>query len=399
MNMLIAGVALFSVTVTAVAVYPEIKAEAKQFTETPVSDQLDQAANRPVVDVVFVLDTTSSMTGLIDTAKEKIWSIATTMSAAQPVPDIRIGLVAFRDRGDEYVTKVIDLSSDLDSVYAALMDFAAVGGGDGPESVNQGLYDAVHKMSWSQSSNAYQTIFLVGDAPPHMDYQDDVLYQVTLKIATDNGLIVNTIQCGTSWSTTSPWKHIAELGNGSYFQVEQDGGSIAVNTPFDKKIATLSSQLDGTRLYYGSESEKAKMQNKVDATAKLNASASIASRARRGAFNSSASGKKNKLGENELVEAISSGALELDALTDDEMPEELEAMAPAAQLLNIQRRASQRKELEQQIIQLTEKRAIYLSKKVQEMGNKDDSLEYKLFSAVQEQGAKVGLEYRDGPKY
>ena len=45
---------------------------------------------------------------------------------------------------------LVDLSDDLDSVYAALMDFQADGGGDTPESVNKALYDAVHQMSWSQ---------------------------------------------------------------------------------------------------------------------------------------------------------------------------------------------------------------------------------------------------------
>ena len=82
----------------------------------------------PKIDVVFVLDTTGSMGGLIQTAKEKIWAIASTMASAQPTPELRIGLVAYRDRGDAYVTRVVDLSDDLDSVYATLMDFQADGG-------------------------------------------------------------------------------------------------------------------------------------------------------------------------------------------------------------------------------------------------------------------------------
>jgi hypothetical protein len=85
------------------------------------------------------------MGGLIQAAKEKIWSIASTMAAAQPAPQIRMGLVAYRDRGDDYVTRVVDLTADLDSVYAALMQFEAGGGGDGPESVNQALADALDK--------------------------------------------------------------------------------------------------------------------------------------------------------------------------------------------------------------------------------------------------------------
>ena len=86
---------------------------------------------------------------------------------------------------------------DLDSMYAKLMDFAADGGGDGPEAVNEALDAAIHRMSWSQDQSAYKVVFLVGDAPPHMDYQDDVKYPQIVAAAAAKGIVVNTIQCGT----------------------------------------------------------------------------------------------------------------------------------------------------------------------------------------------------------
>src|SRR3954454_23254902 len=108
---------------------------------------------RPQLDVVFVLDTTSSMGGLIEGAKEKIWSIASRMASGKPTPRIRVGLVAFRDRGDAYVTKRFDLTEDLDTVYQNLRAFQAEGGGDGPEHVGKGLGEAVQLMSWNDSKH------------------------------------------------------------------------------------------------------------------------------------------------------------------------------------------------------------------------------------------------------
>ena len=197
----ILGLALFALTLGAVIYYPSLN--ARHIRTTPI-EHIVAPAGIPKIDVVFVLDTTGSMSGLIQTAKDKIWSIATTMASAQPTPEIRIGLVAYRDRGDRYVTKVVDLSDDLDSVYATLMDFQADGGGDTPESVNQALYEAVHNISWSQDSQAYQVVFLIGDAPPHMDYQDEVQYPEIVTAALEKGIVINTIQCGEIPTTAGP---------------------------------------------------------------------------------------------------------------------------------------------------------------------------------------------------
>ncbi len=124
------GTALFVLTTAAVA-YPALKGNAPIDTVSINSTTLQNPlpvnqlpVNRPVIDVVFVLDTTGSMGGLIDAAKEKIWSIASSMASAQPAPIIRMGLVGYRDRGDEYVTRVVDLSTrhrhdvrDADAVH------------------------------------------------------------------------------------------------------------------------------------------------------------------------------------------------------------------------------------------------------------------------------------------
>jgi Mg-chelatase subunit ChlD len=399
MNNKILGTALFVLTLGAVIYYPSLSTGKIKSTLQPDPVLHVTEVQRPVVDVVFVLDTTGSMSGLIQTAKDKIWSIATTMSSAQPTPEIRIGLVGYRDRGDAYVTKVIDLSSDLDSVYADLMDFEAGGGGDTPESVNQALHDAVHNMSWSQDSQAYQVVFLVGDAPPHMDYQDEPQFPQIMASALQKGIVVNTIQCGDMPTTVAPWQQIADLGNGSYFQVEQAGSAVAYATPYDEEIAALSARLDDTRLYYGSDEEKSRMYAKMAAADKLETTASVESRARRGVFNSSVGGKKNLLGEKELVEAITSGEVSLDELDTDALPEALQPMAPDEQLAKIEELSKERQELQGRIQVLARDRNDYIARKVAADGGGEDSLDQKLYEVVVKQSGAAGLEFEDGPAY
>lgn len=398
------ALALFAFTAATVALLPAYQSMGGI---TPVGQPptdppfVNPAANdQSRIDVVFVLDTTGSMGGLIQAAREKIWSIATTMASAQPAPEIRMGLVAYRDRGDAYVTRVVDLSSDLDSMYATLMDFQADGGGDGPESVNQALHDAVHKLSWSQQAGAYKVVFLVGDAPPHMDYQDDVKYPVTLQAAKAKGIVVNTIQSGQVNDTTPAWQQIARLGDGRYFQVEQAGNAVAIATPFDEKIATLSEKLDDTRLYYGSGEEKEKQRRKMEAASKLHAAASVESRARRATFNVSKSGAANFLGEGELVDEVSSGRVDLSSIDKDQLPEPMQAMAPEEQAAIISETAERRNELNRQISELTKERADYLGKKVEQAGGARDSLDDQIYRTVREQAGRLGMSYEaDAPAY
>jgi len=393
----ILAIALFATTFGAILFYPSIN--AKYVDDPQPVDPVHAPQGKPKIDVVFVLDTTGSMSGLIQTAKEKIWSIATTMASGQPTPEIRIGLIGFRDRGDQYVTRVIDLSSDLDSVYAELMDFQADGGGDTPESVNKALYDAVHRMSWTQDRQAYRAVFLVGDAPPHMDYQDEVQYPDIAASAKAKGIIFNTVQCGGIAETAAEWRQIARLGRGTYFQVEQAGSAVAFATPLDGEIATLSARLDDTRLYYGSGEEKARMQYKVAATDKLHAMASVASKARRGAFNASLAGSANFLGEKELIDDVASGRVDLDAIPPEALPEVLQAVAPAERQATVQRIKGERAELQARIVQLAEERDKYLAKKVAEAGGAKDSLDQKIYEAVRDQASEAGLAYADGPDY
>ena len=393
------ALALFSATAATVSLFQadQTGGGTNPATHPPITAV---AGEQSRIEVVFVLDTTGSMGGLIQAAKEKIWSIATTMASAQSAPEIRMGLVAYRDRGDEYVTRVVDLSNDLDTMYARLMDLQANGGGDGPESVNQALHDAVHHISWSQDDNTYKVVFLIGDAPPHMDYPDDIKYPVTLDAARERDIIVNAIQCGQHGGTTPQWQQIAQLGNGRYFQVEQAGSAVAIHTPYDDELASISAELDETRLYYGDREAKEKQQRKIAATRKLHAESSVPSLARRATFNASASGSTNLLGEGELVDDVASGRVELSGIAPDDLPEPMQAMPLEKQEALVTETAERRKELQDRIQALSVKRSEYLRKKVEETGGARDSLDDKIYRAVREQSASVGLHYEaDTPDY
>ena len=354
----------------------------------------------PAVEVVFVLDTTGSMGGLINAAKEKVWAIANTLATAKPTPTIKMGLVGYRDRGDQYVTKLTQLSEDLDTVYKDLMGFQAGGGGDSPESVNQALHEAVTKIKWSTNDKTYRVIFLVGDAPPHMDYLNEVQYPAICESAAKADIVINAIQCGNMSSTTPVWIKIAQLAEGKYFRVEQSGGAILASTPFDKELAQLSNELGSTRLYYGDTTRRLAATRKAELADEAAESAPTASRARRAEFFAKEAGKRAFGGEADLIQALADKRLDLEKLDEKQLPEKLKKMNTQQRKLYVEKLAAHRKQLQAKIAQLGKKRQAHIRNQLdKQKGKSKSSLDQAIFESIQEQAASKGLKYEGGPEY
>ena len=351
---------------------------------------------KPKVEVCFVLDTTSSMTGLIQGAKDKIWSIANEMVSTKPAPEIKFGLIGYRDRGDEYVTKVYSLSEDIDDIYGKLMAFQAEGGGDTPESVNQALYEAVTKMDWSSSRDVLKIIFLVGDAPPRMDFTDDIKYPEVCQMAMKKDLIINTIQCGNLPETTPVWNEIADKAEGAYAAILQDGGTVAVATPFDAEISSVNSSLAGTVIGYGDEMIQSAVAGKlaVNAAAPAEASADRANYLVKTKAAPAASAKVIS-GAQDLVALVEEGQIELDKVAKEKLPEALQSLSPEAQKAAVEKNLAERKRLNAAMEELVKKRSAFLEeeKKRQASAGKADGFDAQVKSMIKQQAAAKGINY------
>lgn len=372
------------------AARPAVSAE----TAPVVAPRPVPPSEKSQMEVVFVLDTTGSMSGLIAAAKDKIWAIANTLALAEPAPEIKLGLVGYRDRGDEYITTLTDLTTDLDAVYAALMTFEAAGGGDAPESVNQALHEAVTKINWSTDDTTHRVIYLVGDAPPHMDYANDVAYTTTCEQAVRRDILINTIQCGSMAATTPFWQEIASLAEGQFFQIAQDGGAIVRETPFDAKLAELATKLDATRLYYGTAAEQAQGAQRAGRAAGFaDVEEATGALARRALFNSSAAGAANFLGKQELVNDFANGSVALDDLKSNELPETLRKLSKADLEKLLKTRAAEREELQAEIRKLADERQKFLEAELANEKSATPELDLKLYRSIQTQAGEKGFDY------
>jgi hypothetical protein len=153
---------------------------------------LDVAPSPVQVDVLFLLDSTGSMGDEINELKSNILAVSAQLDALPGQPDIRYGLVTYRDRNDTYITQVTDFTGNVTDFQRTLDTVQAGGGGDYPESVNQALHEAVNDVSW-RSGETIRLIFLIGDAPPHMDYPQDENYAVEMLNAADAGIKIHAV--------------------------------------------------------------------------------------------------------------------------------------------------------------------------------------------------------------
>ena len=123
------------------------------------------------LDVALVIDATDSMQFVTDSVKNRLTKLVTSLR--QMVPTSRIGIVAYRDKGEEYVTKWADLSFSTDKMRSFLANLQADGGGDWPEAVYEGLSAAVNDLNWRKKSK--RIIILVAGSPPHPDTMGSIL--------------------------------------------------------------------------------------------------------------------------------------------------------------------------------------------------------------------------------
>ena len=169
------------------------------------------------LDLVFLLDTTGSMSGEIREAKERVRELTEALRTARPNERVRVGVVAYKDKGDAYLTKVSPLSEDVEVSFQFLGALTADGGGDTPEDVLAGLTAALRELSWDMGPDTERQVFIIADAPPHLDYPDRPKPEALIEEAVGKRIVINAIGCRSLDSHgIEIFRRIAYATEGSY---------------------------------------------------------------------------------------------------------------------------------------------------------------------------------------
>ena len=233
------------------------EAQSRRHSHNQGQNQGQRQARKTRIDMVIALDTSGSMSGLINSARQKLWDIVNEAARARPAPVLRVGLVTFGSQGssrDGFVVLQSKLTTDLDAIYDKLFSLRTNGG---TEYVGRAVYRSVKEMNWHRGRRTLRQIFVAGNESADQDRK--VRAATAVRLARKRGIFVNAIYCGPKTAYDAPgWRNVANAGRGVFASIDHNKGTVVVATPYDARLNKLSAKLNRTYVGYGSMGRMAK---------------------------------------------------------------------------------------------------------------------------------------------
>ncbi|MCI0685293.1 MAG: VWA domain-containing protein [Gemmataceae bacterium] len=352
--------------------------------QNPAQAAPAQAAN---VDLALCLDVSGSMSGLINSAKSRLWDIVNEFAKAKPTPNLRVALYSYGhttyDKNAGWVRKELDFTADLDQVNDKLFALTINGG---TELVARVTTAALDQLSWSKDPKAFKVIFVCGNESARQDKQ--ITLQDVAAKALERGVIVNTIFCGAETTGVSlGWRDFALQAEGRYAAINQNKAVARVPTPYDKKIADLGAKLGTTYLFAGRERKALEEnQRRQDANAAKQGADVAAGRAL-----SKATGVY-RFAEDLVERAQKKEKLELDKIAEAELPEALKKLPAAEREKHVQDLAKERAAIQKEILELNRQREQFLRDAARPAAGAAPGLDDALRGTIREQAKKKGIK-------
>ncbi len=289
------------------------------------SNSMDKKRNVKKINLAILLDTSNSMDGLINQARQELWRIVNEMAAiSKDLPDTKlemnISLFEYGNDGlppaGQYIRMVDSLSQDLDRVSEHLFGLVTNGGAEYCGAV---IDQALQKLSWERGEDAVNVIIIAGNEPFNQGIVD---YKMVCKKAAALGIKVNTIYCGNPDNEEAKtWKDGAFLGKGTFMFIDQNLAAEERPTPYDSVMIQLNNELNGTYLYFSKSGKEAKMrQEKEDNNALMSAPSAAVQRA---------GAKATEFYNNstwDLVDASKEEGFNIKEIKTADLPDELKGM-------------------------------------------------------------------------
>ncbi len=379
MNNKLIATGLIAFTTAVISFYPDADSPANARTT------IIQQQEVPRIQLAILLDTSSSMSGLINQTRDQLWQVVNEFSRSSRngiKPRLEVAVYEYGNnslsRNKGYVRQLSTLTSELDQVSEALFSLTTNGG---DEYCGYVINNAVTDLQWSSSDNDIKAIFIAGN---ESFSQGPISFREAIAKAKSKGITVNTIHAGNiKQGMKSGWKEGAVLAGGDYMSIDHNHRIVHIDAPQDKKLVELNSALNKTYVPYGADGQqKRKRQDSEDVKAEEVSTGLLASRTQ-----SKASPMYNN-SKWDLVDAMEQGNVDLKKIEQEHLPAAMQSMSTSDQKTYIGGKAKERKQIREQINRLSKERQAYISKKKQEQAKAGvNTVNDALIGAVRKQGS------------
>jgi hypothetical protein len=355
-------------------------------------------AKKPVVQIAILLDTSGSMTGLIDQAKTQLWKIVNEFAKGRRAglhPDIQVALYHYGTpslgAGTGYIKQLVPLTDDLDKVSEQLFALHTDGG---DEYCGWVIQTATDQLNWSANKDAYKAIFIAGNEP---FTQGSVDFRSAVKQAITKGIIVNTIFCGNEQEGINTfWKEGATLADGAFMSINQNAQIVHVDTPQDKELAELSAKINTTYVGYGrggrggAANQMAQDSNAVGMGGGAFGGAVAAERA----VTKGSANYRNSTWD--LVDAVNDKKVDLKDLKPEDLPEDMQKLDEKGRADYVAQKTKERGQIKARIQQLSDDRSKFLAEKAQQAPA--NTFDAAVLNTVHTQAKTAGMTFPDSGK-
>ncbi|MCR9159600.1 MAG: VWA domain-containing protein [Nannocystaceae bacterium] len=337
----------------------------------------------PMIQLALLLDTSSSMDGLLDQARSQLWAVVNALDSATfegATPRLQIAIYEYGNDGlsaaGGYIRQVVPFSSELDVVSEGLFGLATAGG---DEFAGQAIDRATRELRWDDADNVLRVLYIAGNEEFSQGPMD---FRETVAAARAKGIVVNTVNCTTTGGWEAGWQEAARIGGGKALRIDQDAKQAYVASPHDDEIEAISTKINDTYLGYGQRAEVA-LRNQVSQDGN-SASAGRASSIAR------AMSKTSKLYDNrswDLVDATAQGVVDLSTLDRDQLPGDLEALSTEELERKVETASKEREALKKKLRSLQKKRDAYVAARRTDDGTRlDDAIIESITTQAQSSG-------------
>lgn len=351
---------------------------------------VNSAPDTPVVQIAVLLDTSSSMSGLIEQAKTQLWKLVNEFITAKQdgkTPVVQVALYEYGKsslRAEEnWIRQIQPLTRDLDKISEELFALTTNGGDEYCGAVIQ---RATQDLSWDASPKVYKAIFIAGNEP---FTQGPIDSKKSCQEAIAKGIIVNTIHCGSeSQGIAEHWNQGALLADGKYLVIDQNQAIVHIEAPQDKEIVKLNEELNKTYISYGKEAPMAKARQVAqdsNAAAKAESGAQV-----QRIISKSSSNYCNTAWD--LVDACKQKDFDITKVKEADLPEEMKKMTVEERRDYLAKKTAEREEIQQKVLELNQQREVYVATKRKESAA-TDTLDTAMVKALRTQAEKKGIAW------